>query len=259
MVKETVNSEKAGQFFNSISDTYKSKYSPENVFHYYFFTERLEKATKNLELKNKKILDIGAGTGDLYDYLISKEPSINYFATDIAEGMLEHSNIPKERRFLGNAKTLDIPHDDFDCVFMLGVSTYLNDSEIRQYLDFIKKKSLIQNTDIIITFTNKCSIDNFFRTVLKPFVAILPGKRSVLSQKILIKKYTIEEVENLIEKDFQLIKVEWLNHTIFPFNLLFKNWSVALAEKLDKLKNPKLLSLFSSDFIVKFRIREKDA
>lgn len=259
MEKENINSEKAGKFFNSISDTYKSKYSPENVFHYYFFTERLEKATKNLSLKNKKILDIGAGTGDLYDYLVSKEPSVDYYATDIAEGMLQHSNIPKERRYLGNANSLNVPHNDFDCVFMLGVSTYLNEKEIKEYLEFINKKVSNQNSDVIITFTNKYSFDNFFRTLFKPLIALLPGKRSVLSQKILIKKYTFKEVENLLSNEFKITNVEWLNHTVFPFNLLFKKWSVALAWKLDKLKNPKFLSLFSSDFIVKFRIREKNA
>ena len=43
----------AGEFFESISSTYKKKYTPQQIFHYYFFTERLEKATCNLSFKNK--------------------------------------------------------------------------------------------------------------------------------------------------------------------------------------------------------------
>lgn len=241
----------AGQFFDSISDTYKKKYSTSNIFHYYFFTERLEKSTKNLELSNKKILDIGSGTGDLYDYINERTNGVIYSGTDIAEGMLKNSSIPSASKFLGDYSNLKLPYNDYDLVFMLGVTTYLTEEEMKGYLHFISKHLNSNNSTIIISFTNKHCFDNYTRSLLKPIISLLPNRKSVLAQNITIKTYALNEVKNILGDNFEIQEVEWLNHTIFPFNLIFKNLSLKIAKKIDTVKSKTILSLFSSDFVIK--------
>lgn len=247
----------AKDFFNQISDTYKKKYSPNQIFHYYFFTERLEKASFGIDLSNKKVLDIGAGTGDLYDHLTHLNESIIYNGTDVSKGMLENSSIPKDKRFLGSPQDLHLPIKDYDLVYMLGVTTYLNHNQMKEYLSFIKKHTTANHSKIILTFTNSRSIDNITRTILKPFLKLFSlGKRSVLSQNILIQKYSVKDVENLMsDNEFIIEKMDFLNHTIFPFNLIFKRLSVNIARKLDGLSNKHLLSWLSSDIIVTLKTK----
>jgi ubiquinone/menaquinone biosynthesis C-methylase UbiE len=241
----------AGKFFDSISDTYKKKYSTNNIFHYYFFTERLEKSTKNLELNDKKILDIGSGTGDLYDYINERAINITYSGTDIAEGMLNNSSIPSESKFLGDYSDLKLPYYDYDLVFMLGVTTYLSVEEMKSYLKFISSHIKKEKSTIVISYTNKHCFDNYTRSILKPLISLLPNRKSVLAQKIDIKTYSLIEVKKILGENFEIQEVEWLNHTIFPFNLLFKNLSLRFAKKIDQAKNRTFLSLFSSDFVIK--------
>jgi ubiquinone/menaquinone biosynthesis C-methylase UbiE len=244
----------AGKFFDSISDSYKKKYSEENIFHYYFFTERLEKSTKDISLSNKKILDLGSGTGDLYDFIKERAQNITYTGTDIAEGMLKNSSIPEGSKFLGDYITLKLPYNDYDLVFMLGVSTYLSEEEMNGYLNFISQHTKENDATIVISFTNKYCFDNLFRSILKPIILLIPNKKNVLSQKIKIKTYSINEVQQLLVCNFRIENVEWLNHTIFPFNIILKNFSVYLAKKIDVFKNEKFLSLFSSDFVIKAKV-----
>lgn len=250
------NQQNAGEFFESISSTYKKKYTPQQIFHYYFFTERLEKATCDLSFKNKKIIDLGAGTGDLYDYIYNIENSVDYFATDVSKGMLENSNIPSNKCFVGDYKSLDIKEDNFDFAFMLGVTTYLSQSELQGYLSFINKKLNNEKGVAVITFTNKYCLDNFSRSFLKPIISLIPNKNSVLAQNITINTYSLSDVRKIVGENFEIEEVNWLNHTIFPVNLIFKSLSVSVAKILDKIKNPWLISLLSSDFIVKVKPRK---
>jgi ubiquinone/menaquinone biosynthesis C-methylase UbiE len=156
----------AKDFFNTISGSYKHKYSEKDIFHYYFFTERLEKTTSGLELDNKKILDVGAGTGDLYDYICNKSNVAAYTATDVASGMLGNSNIPKERQMLGEVTSLALPLTDYDYVFMLGVTTYLTIDQMKSHLLYFKKVINENQGTLIITFTNSRGFDNFLEHYL---------------------------------------------------------------------------------------------
>jgi len=246
----TTNKTKVKGFFNDISVNYKNKYTKKNKFHYYFFIERLQKATRGLNLGNKKLLDIGAGTGDLYDFLFEMDKSVDYIGTDVSEGMLENSSIPKEKRYLGDYNSLVLPKINFNYAFMLGVSTYLSEEQIKGYVRFMADRV---DDEVVVTFTNKLCLDNFMRTLLKPLISIIPNKKNVLSQKIDIHTYTPEKAFALFSDDFELVKIEWLNHTVFPINLIFPSFSIWFANKLDRLKSEFLLSLFSSDFIIKAR------
>lgn len=247
-IRMTNNKKKVKGFFNDISTDYKKKYSKQNKFHYYFFIERLQKATKRFDFSNKKVLDLGAGTGDLYDFITNLDASIDYSGTDVSEGMLSNSSIPEDRRFLGDYNSLKLPYSNYNYAFMLGVSTYLSDEQMNGYVQFMAEHV---EDEVIVTFTNKYCFDNFYRTLLKPIISLIPNKRNVLSQKIDIHTYTPKQAIELFSKEFDLVEIEWLNHTVFPLNLIFPSLSIKIANLLDKMKSRFWLSLFSSDFIIK--------
>ena len=95
--------EQAARFFDSVSGTYRDKYEHQSPFHRYYFNERMDKATRGLDLTNADVLDVGSGTGNLYDHLITRFPRIRFFATDVSAGMLAQSRVPQERKHVGHA------------------------------------------------------------------------------------------------------------------------------------------------------------
>ncbi len=239
----------AKEFFNDIADTYKDKYKNYNKFHHYFFNERLRKASEGFDFRNATILDIGTGTGDLYDHLKSIDLSINFYGSDIAEKMIAESNIPKENQFVGKITEIDLPRSDFDYIYMLGVTTYLPEDEMVETLKTIEA-NLAQNGKAILTFTNSNSFDNFNRTLLKLPVKLMKSKRSVLGQGFKIYKYSVSSAKELVNPWFNVQEVRYLNHTVFPWNLILKSASVSLANQIDKMDEGPLLRSLSSDFML---------
>jgi ubiquinone/menaquinone biosynthesis C-methylase UbiE len=239
----------AKDFFNRIAGSYKDKYGEQNAFHHYFFNERLAKASEGFDFEGAKVLDIGTGTGDLYDHLKSINPEVDFYGTDIAENMMAQSNIPENRRFVGRAGELKIPEHDFDYVYMLGVTTYLPQDEMKATLDFIAEK-LKPEGKAILTFTYSLSFDNFTRTALKLPIRLIKAKGAVMGQGFKIYKYSIEEAKKLVEPKFDVKEVRYLNHTVFPFNLLFKKASVRNARKIDQKKEGWWLRRMSYDIMI---------
>lgn len=237
------------EFFNRIANQYHSKYGGGNLFSQYFFNERLLKATAGLPLENKTILDIGAGTGNLFDYLMSKFGGIDYYAVDIAAEMLANSHIPMNRQFVGKCYEVDIPISKFQVIFMLGVSTYLDEEELNKTLDFIQR-SLQSNGMAVMSFTNRAGWDTKIRQLVKKPGRLFRAKNRVLGQSFGIFPKTIEEVKACMPDQLKIDKTLWLNHTLFPFNKLFPAWSIRKAQKIDAHWQGKKLIRRSSDFLV---------
>ena len=242
-------SSEAQQFFNSIAGSYKSKYDAAQPFHYYFFTERLAEATREVEIENKQVLDVGAGTGDLYDYLMHHYRLKSYHASDVASEMLANSRIPKEAYCVGNIYETDYAVRQFDLAFMLGVTTYLSAEELEKNFQHIA--SLLKpGGKFIVTFTNRHSLDWFMRWFLKLPVRILGGRKRVLAN---VKIYPLSraEAEMALSKYFNVTEARWLNHTVFPSYILLKKPMVWLAKKLHKpLQQSVFSSLLSSDVLL---------
>lgn len=245
---ETQNAQ-AKDFFNRIADSYKDKYGEQNAFHHYFFNERLEKASKGFDFQDAKVLDIGTGTGDLYDHLKAINPDLKFFGTDIAENMMAQSNIPEDHRFVGRAGSLEVPEQDFDFIYMLGVTTYLPADEMKSTLDFIHEK-LKPGGKAILTFTYSQSFDNFTRTLLKFPIRLIKAKGAVMGQGFRIYKYSVEGALKMVGSKFVVKEVRYLNHTVFPFNLLFKKTSVQQAKRIDQKNDGWWLRRMSSDFML---------
>lgn len=245
--------EKVRDFFDVVSDEYRGKYEKREVFHNYFFNERLEKATENLSFAGKVVLDIGAGTGNLYDFIKAKDDSVDFYACDISGKMLEQSRIPAKNRFVGKCYEINFPIKKFDYIFMLGVTTYLNADEMRKTAEFIYQ-NLAEDGQAIITFTNRQGLDTISRGLGKNVIRLFKVKNKVIGQSFEIYTYAPREIKTLNDGKLKSSAIKFLNHTIFPFSYLFPKFSVNLAKRFGgKIKSQNIASRFSSDFIVFYK------
>ena len=65
-------------YFDRISSGYSDRYGYQNPFHNYFFRQRLKAATDRFAFDGKSVVDIGGGTGALFDELIRRCPTVDY-------------------------------------------------------------------------------------------------------------------------------------------------------------------------------------
>jgi SAM-dependent methyltransferase len=245
--------EKVRDFFDVVSEEYRGKYEKRQIFHNYFFNQRLEQATEGLDFRGKTILDIGAGTGNLYDYIVAKDDSIDFYACDISAKMLEQSNIAPEKRFVGKCYEIDFPVRRFDYIFMLGVTTYLNADEMEKTAEFIYR-DLADDGTAIITFTNRQGFDTITRTLSKNIIRLFKLKNKVISQSFQIYTYSLNQVKSLYQNKLRMQEARFINQTIFPFCYALPKLSVTLARRLaGKLKNKRAAARLSSDFIVFYK------
>ncbi|SNT01794.1 Methyltransferase domain-containing protein [Ekhidna lutea] len=249
--KESEQLESVRDFFDGHASEYKKKYEKKNIFYEYFFYERLAKATDGVEFTGKSILDVGAGTGPLYDYLQTKKWNdfTKYTATDISSEMLKKSHIPEEQQLAGDFLKLKF-EEKYDLIYMLGVTTYLRKDQMQQYLS--KISSLLNEEGLfIVSFTNKNSLDILIRRLVRPFVRLFAGKNRVLSQDFTSSYYSKKECINLIEDQFNTREIIGLNHTFFPLSRIVPGVSIKIATAISKLRMKTLKRFFSSDLLIK--------
>ncbi|MEZ5308603.1 MAG: class I SAM-dependent methyltransferase [Pyrinomonadaceae bacterium] len=220
-------------------------------FLHYFFNERLDEAVRGLDFEGKTILDIGAGTGNLFDRISSEFPDPDYYACDIAEKMLGASRIPADRRFVGACHQIEWPRDRFDIVYMLGVTTYLDPSELEKTLRFVHDV-LEDDGEARITFTNSASLDWKFRKALKSVARLTGSKKLVLSQDFNIYPFSLKDLPAFLFDMFSVKEVVWLNHTVFPFYKVGGSASVSLARRFHESgAGDGLRGRLSSDFMLR--------
>lgn len=252
-MKATVQHEEAARFFDAVSGTYRNKYKNASPFHRYYFNERLWKATRELDLAGKDVLDVGSGTGDLYDHLIGRFPDVRFYATDISAGMLAQSPVPEAHKYTGDAYDHPFAQRAFDVIFMLGVTTYLSSEELERNLAFIAR-SLKPGGTAIISFTNKHGLDTIVREALRPLMRLTGGKGRVLSSGLRTRNYSLSEARRALAPHFEEARLDVHNHTVFPFGLLLPSISIGLAERLARKRSvPAWLRFLSSDLL--FRLR----
>ena len=241
----------AARFFDRTSTNYRAKYTQASPFHHYYFNERLHKATRGLELSGKHVLDIGSGTGNLYDHLLPRFPDMRFFATDVSAGMLAQSLVPSPDRYVGFAYDHSFAQCSFDAVFMLGVTTYMDVAELERNLVFIAK-SLAPDGQAVITFTHSGGLDTWMRWLLKLPLRLFGSRDKVLSSGVRTRTYGSAEAKAALAPHLELQRLEFHNHTVFPFGLLLPGLSIALAKRIDRLAitNP-LHRWLSSDIIVR--------
>jgi SAM-dependent methyltransferase len=250
LTKIETDTARVRDFFDRIAPVYSDKYSGRDAFLHYFFNERLHEATRGFEFQDKSILDVGAGTGSLYDHLKKKAVNFEYFATDISAEMLNQSAIPRDRRFVGHLEEIEFATQEFDFVFILGVSTYLNDSSLSNLLRKVTSM-MSSGSRVIMSCTHRNSLDWRLRRLFKMFPSVIKPKNFVLSQDFTIYPRTVDDLAQELPEDISIEEVRWLNHTVFPFNQILKSTSVRLARRIHRIETNGLIkTLASSDFLV---------
>lgn len=97
---------------------------------------RFDVLASNVELENKKILDVGCGLGNLLEYFNEKKYKVDYTGVDILESMIESA---KEKKLVGKFHCMDIfskhnfQKESFDVVYSSGIFN-LNLSNNKDFL-----------------------------------------------------------------------------------------------------------------------------
>jgi SAM-dependent methyltransferase len=240
--------DRVSNYFDRISSGYSDRYGDQNPFHSYFFRQRLKAATDQFGFDGRSVLDIGAGTGALYDELIRRCPTVDYFACDISPQMLAKSAIPAERAYVGRVSEIKFPRDSFDFIYSLGVTTYQDQAELAANWRFIAER-LAPGGTAVVSFTNRAALDHAARTILRIAKPII--RTGVFGQSFATFAYRPAEVVDMARSvGFQIARVAFLNQTLSPFNTLLPVASAALARMIERRAPTALLPLLSADFLV---------
>jgi SAM-dependent methyltransferase len=241
-------SNRVSAYFDQISSGYPGRYGDRNAFHSYFFRQRLKAATDGFAFDGKTVLDIGAGTGALYEELCRRSPAVDYLACDISPQMLAQSPIPPERAFVGRVSDISFPRDRFDFIFSLGVTTYQDPVELAANWRFIGDR-LAPGGTAVVSFTNRRAVDHAVRSALRILKPII--KRGVFGQSFAIFAHRPSEVAEMARAvGLKTTRVAFLNQTVSPFNTLLPRPSVALARTIEQYAPTAALPLLSADFVV---------
>ncbi|MDO9461336.1 MAG: hypothetical protein Q7N95_14670 [Alphaproteobacteria bacterium] len=251
-------------FFNSIASTYNFKYDKQkNSFLAHFFEERLKAAVQNARQPMGIVLDIGAGTGQLYNYLIDKKISFDdFWAVDISSSMLNNSSIPEDRRIVGtvNSSVLSPLSGTIEQFFMLGVTTYMSIPDIQEALRRIQELA-DRDAELSITFTNNRSVESRLQRLIASALKMSKrvnrdwSNRYVASQTFDRTTLCESEMRSLLSPHGEIVEVNYQNQTFTPLNRIAPKFSICVERQIQKVfgSNPRMMAAFSSD--IHFRLR----
>ncbi len=249
------------EFFDAISSTYNDKYSSrDQPFLSNFFQERLDHATADLDLHGRRIVDVGAGTGQLYDRLVSQLGELDYFGVDLSAGMLANSNIPEQRRLVGTLEDVQTVWQDasVDYFFMLGVTTYMSKDEIAACFRIMHRKAREGGT-VIVTLSNAVSAERSLQSLahgilrMSSRARVYTSKKHVAAQGFERTFLTIPEFERLVHPHWTLRSVVELNQTFTPFNRMLPTASLKFQNAIRKFTRSGSMarSVLSSDLLLR--------
>ncbi len=214
------------QYFDSIADDYERRYDASTrPYHSYLHQQRLAIAVRGIDFAGQRILDIGAGTGPVYNVITQTIAEPDYFACDISADMLAQSKIPLEKRAVGDISEIATPHEAFDLIFMLGVSTYLSPAALESLLARVAAL-LAPGGRFIVSFTNPGCLDWRVRSLIR---RLWRGK-GVLGQQF----ETFAYLPEVATPPLRMQHVEFYNASVTPFNTLLPTLSIWIARWADR-------------------------
>ncbi|MDX1667322.1 MAG: methyltransferase domain-containing protein [Saprospiraceae bacterium] len=218
-------------------------------FHHAYYCRRIELALSSCQTGGKKILDVGAGTGLLYDRL---SPGTDYLACDLSGKMLDRSRIPYSQRRCGRLEDMAFPAESFDFIFALGMSAYLGRDELERNLH-LSRDLLREGGQLIISFTHAASWESRVRKVLRRYGRHFAVGRWLLAQDFETLAYTPEEIERIRPSNLRLVRCCWLSQSPYPANRLFPHLSFRLMDRVfPKINGSQVGKWLSPDFILFF-------
>lgn len=188
--KKTYN-EVAEEFYQT-----RRKYSPE--------TEELKKYVEEEE----KVLDLGCGTGRLYE--IFKDKKIDYIGVDFSENLIAKAKEEYGDHFkIADILILPFSSDYFDSIWSIAVFHHIPSKELRMRALSEIKRVLKPNGRVIMTCWK---IESFFRKdIFIPF----HGKKRYYHA------FTKRELRNLFKKSgFEIEELRFLKRNNKKLNIL---------------------------------------
>lgn len=232
------------QYFDSIADDYDHRYdASERPYHSYLHQQRLRIALRGIDFAGQRILDIGAGTGPVYNCITQQLADPDYFACDVSAEMLARSRIPPHQRAVGDVTEIVPPHPSFDLIFMLGVSTYLSPEAWQKVLARVATL-LAPDGRFIVSFTNPRCLDWHVRTMIR---RVWRGK-GILGQSF----QTFAYLPDVATPPLRLQHAEWYNASLTPINTLLPALSLWVARSADKHLPGVLRSLCCADIVATY-------
>lgn len=235
---------------------YERRFSEPQSYHHFMYRQRLESATRRFRLSGKTILDIGAGTGALYDHLQAQNIPSDYYGCDLSANMLKQSRIPPCRRQAGRLNELDFPVAQFDFIFALGVTSYMDDPALTEMLQYIRRRLHPEGT-AVLSFTNAGSADYHIRQALRTLARRRFPQAGVIAQDFPVAAYTPEDIRQRCPGGLRIVDIEYFNPMIPPLERLapkaymrFASWATP------RLKKSSVASRLFGDFLVFLKTME---
>ena len=236
-------------FFDQIAPSYPDKLSQKRAFLHHFFSRRIQKACAGSDFNHQVILDVGAGTGILYDHLKLQYHAFDYWACDISAQMLTLSNIPENRRWVGEIHANEkIQKHSLDYIFMLGLTTYLTPTQLNTHIAYISQLSA-ENGLLIASFTNKSSFENTIRRWIKSLIGFTQiAQHKVIGAQFKTYAYTVKEILN--QWNPPDVKVQYIIPA-FPFlHHFFPRTAVKISLYLERYSKQWFYPYLCNEFII---------
>ena len=178
---------------------WQDHYDPENPYSQSFL-ERRRKVIKLLgDMREKKILDLGCGSGDLLEKLQGQE--IEYHGIDLSPSMVEEARsrmqalrFSSESRIqVGDVEALPYPEAYFDAVVGLGLLEYLDSPErtLREALRVAKPRARL-----VFNVPKKFCLDDLIIRATVPLRALF-RRRLNHPPDLKREKYTVHQFRSL--------------------------------------------------------------
>ena len=231
-----------------------SLYDPKNPESFSFIV-RLRKTLNLLkDVNNKKICDLGCGTGILIPYILEKK--CKYTGIDFSKEMLEKikSKYPQEilngqvNLLLSDFRNIN-ETNEFDVFIGLGFIEYFdNPKEIISKLYNMMPK----DGTLILSFPNINSFDFMmirFLTILRIIVKkIFKIGKPNAPRKMWSKKEACKILKETGFKDFQIKNYE-INIFVYPFTVFFPRIATFITKKLEYTWLEKI-NFFARGFLI---------
>lgn len=234
--------------FDRLAPTYRERYSSKQPYHRALHLSRLERATAGLDLAGKNILDLGAGTGGLYDFLSQQGIDFFYTGCDLSARMLAQSNIPVHQQICGHFLEVPLPENHFDFVFLLGFTSYLSGEEWSGTAALLSRV-LRPGGMAVISFTNRQSLDYRLRLLVRrifPVKKLAPDK--IIGQSFVLQAFSPEQSHL---PGFRAESPVWFNPALFPLQYLLPTLGAFLSRRWPQRFFPRL---FFGDFLVRYHL-----
>jgi 2-polyprenyl-3-methyl-5-hydroxy-6-metoxy-1,4-benzoquinol methylase len=253
------------KFYDAASQHYAEDYSAGNSTVGHFFCARQSIVLSILSKRSGgALLDVGCGPG------IYTDPSIalgyRYHGLDASPGMIHecvrrHSQSDDKRFCIGRIERLPFEERYFDAILCLGVLEYVDDSELRNAVNNLRR-ALKPNGILIISLLNKSSPYWWWTIHLYPYLQflyrnikhVITNNQTVPVQHgIRTRFFTVREATDLLRSmQFEIESVRYFGYDLYPPP--FDRWLFRILQRFtssfERLHSTPGVSRLSKAFII---------